>query len=74
MRILSSVFVMEMFDLRGKELKYANVSESLRKIRTKFYGVAGHVGRVKTVVTNLREMFRSRSLHTRQQNAIQHPG
>jgi len=28
------------------------VSESLRKIRTKFYGVAGHVGRVKTVVSS----------------------
>ena len=27
-------------------------SESLQKIRTKFYEVAGHVGRVKTVVTN----------------------
>ena len=36
-------------------------SESLQKIRTKFYEVAGHVGRVKTVVTNhLCKMFRSR--------------
>jgi len=36
-------------------------SESLQKIRTKFYEVSGHVGRVKTVVTNhLRKMFRSR--------------
>jgi len=36
-------------------------SEALRKIRTKFYGVAGHVGRVETVVTNhLRKIFRSR--------------
>ena len=52
---------MEMFDLRGKELKYAKelLSESLQKIRTKFYEFAGHVGRVKTVVTNhLRKMFR----------------
>jgi len=37
------------------------VSESLRKIRTKLYEVAGPVGRVKTVVTNhLRKIFRSR--------------
>jgi len=36
-------------------------SESLQKIRTKFYEAAGHVARVKTVVTNhLRKMFRSR--------------
>ena len=36
-------------------------SESLQKIRTKFYEVAGHVGRVETIVTNhLRKMFRSR--------------
>jgi len=36
-------------------------SESLQKIRTKFYEVAGHVGRVKTVVTNhSRKMFGSR--------------
>jgi len=35
-------------------------SESLQKIHTKFYEVAGHVGRVKTVVTNhIRNMFRS---------------
>jgi len=36
-------------------------SESLQKIRIKFYEVAGHVCRVKTVVTShLRKMFRSR--------------
>jgi len=36
-------------------------SESLQKIRTKFYEVAGHAGRVKTLVTyHLRKMFRSR--------------
>ena len=36
-------------------------SESLLKIRTTFYEVARHLGRVKTVVTNhLRKMFRSR--------------
>jgi len=34
------------------EIRDRIASESLRKIRTKFYGVAGHVGRVKTVVTN----------------------
>jgi len=36
-------------------------SQSLRKIRKKFHEVAGHVGRVKNVVTNhLRKMFPSR--------------
>jgi len=36
------------------------VSESLQKIRKKFYEVAGHVGRVKNVVTNhLRKIFPS---------------
>jgi len=40
---------MEMFDLRGKELKYAK--ELLLNRYRKFYEVAGHVGRVKTVVT-----------------------
>jgi len=35
--------------------------ESLQKIRTKFYEVAGHAGRVKSIVTNhLRKMSRSR--------------
>ena len=34
------------------------ISESLQKILAKFYEVVGHVGRVKTVVTNnLRKMF-----------------
>jgi len=42
------------------EIRERIASESLRKIRTKFCEVAGHVGRVKTVVTNhLRKMFRS---------------
>jgi len=36
-------------------------SESLQKIRTKFWGCRTCVGRIKTVVTNhLRKMFRSR--------------
>jgi len=36
-------------------------SESLQKIRKKFYEVAGHVARVKNIVTNqLRKMFPSR--------------
>ena len=40
-------------------------SESLQKIRTKFYEVAGHVGRVRTVVTNhIRKMFRRFSIAT----------
>jgi len=43
------------------EIRERIVSESLRKIRTKLYEVAGPVGRVKTVVTNhLRNIFRSR--------------
>jgi len=43
------------------EIRERIVSESLRKIRTKFYEVAGLVGRVKTEVTNhLRKIFRSR--------------
>jgi len=38
------VFFWQMFDLRGKELKYAEgiVSESSQKICTKFCEVAGH--------------------------------
>jgi len=45
------------------------VSESLRKICTKFYGLAGHVDRVKTAVTNhLREMFRSHIHKVAQRN------
>ena len=43
------------------EIRERIVSDSLLKIRTKFYEVAGPVGRVKTVVTNLlRKIFRSR--------------
>ena len=43
------------------EIRERIVSESLRKIRTKFYEVARPVGRVKTVVTNhLRKIFQSR--------------
>jgi len=46
-----------MFDIRGKELKYA---KELLLIITE-NEVAGHVPRVKPVVTNhLREMFWSR--------------
>jgi len=42
--ILSNVFLIEMFDLRGKDLKYAkelplNITENPYK----FYEVAGHV-------------------------------
>ena len=47
--------------MQRAEIRGRIASELLRKIRTKFYGVAGHVGRVKTVVTNhLRKMFRRR--------------
>jgi len=49
--------------LPGKraEIRKRIASESLQKIRTTFYEVAGHVGRVKTVITNhLRELFRNR--------------
>jgi len=59
---LKAFFPLEIFDLPDKELKYAKYFfEWLRKIRTKFYEVAGHVGRVKTAITNqLGKMFRSR--------------
>jgi len=46
-------------------------SESLQKIRTKFYEAAGHVARVKTVVTNHLRCFGV--VYTRQPNAIPHP-
>ena len=59
---LSSAFLMEMFDRQGKELKYAKellVHHYRKSIQNS--EVAGHVGKVKTVVTNyLRKMFRSR--------------
>jgi len=43
------------------EIRERIASEALQKMRIKFYEVAGHVGRVKTVVTNhLRKMFPSR--------------
>jgi len=47
------------------EIRERIASESLQKIRAKFYEVAGHVGRVQTVVMyHLRKMFR------RQQSAV----
>jgi len=53
---------MEIFDLRGKELKYAKklfLNHYRKSVQNS--EVAGHVGRVKTVVTNhLRKMFHSR--------------
>jgi len=62
LRILPNVFLMEMFDFRVKELRHA------KKLLLNHYRksvqnseVAGHAGRVKTIVTNhLRKMFRSR--------------
>ena len=43
------------------EIRERVASESLQKIRSNVCEVSGHVGKVKTVVTNhLREMFRSR--------------
>jgi len=45
-------------------------SKSLQKIRTKVYEIAGHVGRVKTVVTNhLSKTFRSRIHKAAERNA-----
>jgi len=57
-------FLMEMFDLRAPgqraEIRERIACWIITENRTKFYEVAGHVGRVKTVVTNhLRKMFRS---------------
>jgi len=43
---------MEMFDLQGKELKYAKELLLNHYRKSKFYEVPGHVGRVKNVVTN----------------------
>ena len=63
LQILSSVFSDRNIWSPGQraEILERIASESLQKIRMKFYEVAGHVGRVKTVVTNhLRKMFRSR--------------
>jgi len=34
------------------EIRERIASNSLHKIRTRFYEFAGHVGRVKTIVTN----------------------
>ena len=43
------------------EIDDRNASKSLQKICTKFYEVAGHVGRVKTVVANhSHKIFQSR--------------
>jgi len=53
------------------EIRERIASESLQKIRTKFYEVAGHVGRVKTVVTNhLLYVKCFGVVYTRQPNAI----
>jgi len=62
LRILSSAHLIEIFDLRGKELKYAKelLLNHYKKSVQDSVRFAGHVGRVKTVVTNhLRKMFRS---------------
>jgi len=64
-RILSSVFSDRNVWPPGKRAEKHEImaSESLQKMRSKFYEVAGHLGRVKTVVTkHLRKMFRS-SIH-----------
>jgi len=51
------------------EMRERIASESLQKIRKKFYEVAGHVGRVKNVVTNhLRKMFPSRIHNAAERN------
>ena len=70
LRILSSVFLMEMFDLRGKELKYAK-ELLLNHYRNPYknWGSGTCVGRVKTVVTNhLRKMFPSRKHKAAERN------
>ena len=62
LRILSSAFSERNIWPPGQraEIRERNASKSLQKIRRKFYEVAGHVCRAKTVVTNhLRQMFRS---------------
>jgi len=77
--MLPSVFLIEMFDLRGKELKHAkelflnHYRKSVQNsMRLQGMLVAGHVGRVKTVVTNhLSKMFRSHTQGTRTQYSSQ---
>jgi len=61
LRLPSRALLKEMFDLRGKELKYAKeLLLNHYRISVQNSEVAGHVGRVKTVVTNnLHKMFRS---------------
>jgi len=63
LRILSSVFSDRNVWPQGQraEIRERIASKSLQTFRTKFYEIAGHVRRVKTVVTNhLGKMFRSR--------------
>jgi len=62
--IFPSVFLMEMIDLRGRKLKYAKellLNHYRKSSQNSMRLQAGHVGRVKIVVTNnLRKMFRCR--------------
>jgi len=73
LRILSSVFLIEIFDLLGKELKYAeNSFWIITENPYKFWSCRTCVGRVKTVVTNhLRKMFRSNTQGSRRQYCSQ---
>jgi len=74
-RILSSVFMMEMFDLRGKELKYT------KELLLNHYGksVQNSMGlqdmwvdlKLQSQTTYVRCL---EVVYTRQQNAIQQPG
>jgi len=54
LRIISSVYLIEMFDLRGKELKYAKelLLNYYRKPVQNPRGCSKCVSRFKTVVTN----------------------
>jgi len=63
LRFLSSDFLRNVWPLAQRaEIRERIASESLQKTRTKSYDVAGHVGRIKTVITkHLRKMFRSRT-------------
>ena len=53
MRILSSVFLIEIFDLRGNELKYANeMLLNHHRNYVKSHEAAGLFSRDKTAITN----------------------
>jgi len=77
LRILSSVFQLEIFNLTSgerAEIRKRTTSESLQKTRTKFYEVAGHARvdlKLQSRTTSVRCF---EVVYTRQQNAILQPG